>query len=162
MAKIKIKGRSDLLHISNDIARRIKSRWMGDPEKRIERAPRDSVVDLGEWSGEYGQISSIEMDKAPAPVKNDQQAEEEERVKKSNDLFRKQSTEYKARNLHRFITTFKMHNEFKEPSQEILDKAFEIQYEYFRRHPDAIIVSLDEFGDLIPATRSSLADKMKI
>lgn len=72
MARIRIKGRTEEIIVDNDKARRIKARWAGDPQNNITKADRGDILDLGEWSGEYGSIRSIELDRwAPPPAQVD-------------------------------------------------------------------------------------------
>lgn len=69
MAKITIKGRKEPIEVENEIAKRVKSRWCGDPTTGAGKAQKDDILDLGEWAGEYGSIRSIELDKyKPAQV----------------------------------------------------------------------------------------------
>lgn len=63
MASIKIKGRDDPVFLPNEKAFKIKQRWTGDPERGVPKAARNDIVDLGDWSGEYGSIRTIELDK---------------------------------------------------------------------------------------------------
>ncbi len=68
MALIKIKGRKDALTIPDDVARKIKQRKFGDESRGVEKALSNDLVDLGdEWSGEYGQIVSIELERKISP-----------------------------------------------------------------------------------------------
>lgn len=58
MATINIKGRADPIIVSSERARIVKKNWCGD-----NPVPRDQILDLGEWAGEYGQIKSVELEK---------------------------------------------------------------------------------------------------
>ena len=60
MANIFIKGKKDTIYLSNERAKKIKQRWLGDG---IEKASGNEILDLGEWCGEYSQIKAIEMEK---------------------------------------------------------------------------------------------------
>lgn len=69
MAQIIIKGRKDPIVVDNDTAKRVKSRWCGDPTTGAGKAQKDDILDLGEWAGEYGAIRSIELDRFIPPPK---------------------------------------------------------------------------------------------
>lgn len=162
MATIKIKGRTDPLRIPNDRARKLKERWLGDPNRSIEKAPRTDIIDLGDWCGEYGQIASIELDKAPPSEHVDDQHKEDERIAKENVAWLKQTPEQKALSLEKFKISFKMRHGFTDPTQEQIDRAHQIQIDYYRAHPTELWVPNEAFGDLLPPSRSSLSDRMKI
>lgn len=63
MAKVFIKNRKEPLEVDNTTAKRVKSRWCGDPTTGAGKAQKDDILDLGEWAGEYGAIRSIELDR---------------------------------------------------------------------------------------------------
>lgn len=67
MAKIRIIGRSEEITVDNEKARKIKSRWLGDESKGIPKAEKGDLLDLGDWSGTYGSIRSIELDRWHQP-----------------------------------------------------------------------------------------------
>lgn len=58
LSSIHIKGKVEPILISADRAKIIKQKWAGD-----NPVPRNQVLDLGSWCGEYGQIKSIEIEK---------------------------------------------------------------------------------------------------
>lgn len=62
MAEIKIKGRREPIVVPNVLAHKARILWRGDPSMNRSPAPRTDIIDLGLWSGELGQIASIEMD----------------------------------------------------------------------------------------------------
>ncbi len=84
MAIITIKGRNEGIVISNETAIEIKKRWIGSPG--IAKADKTDILDLGEWCGEYGKISSIEVEKerpaAKIQVEKPISKEEQEKVNK--------------------------------------------------------------------------------
>ncbi len=162
MATLKIKGRTESLRIPNDRARKLKERWLGNPAHQIEKAPRTDIIDLGDWCGEYGQIASIELDKPPAPDPVDDQRKDEERIARENAGWLKRTPEQKAQQLDKFKVTYKMRHGLRDANQDEINRAYQIQLEYFRAHPDVLWVPNECFGDLLPPGRSSLADHMKI
>lgn len=70
MALISIKGRKDPIEVPNDIARKVKRRWLGVFETGEGKAEKTDVLDLGDWAGEYGQIKSVELDKFQSKPKS--------------------------------------------------------------------------------------------
>lgn len=162
MAIIKIKGRTDPIRIPNDRARTLKARWLGDPARQVEKAPRGDLVDLGDWCGEYGQIASIELDKAPPVPKEENDAKDEDRLRLANEKFRKSPPEHKAKNLDKFRIAYMTRHGYEQPTPEVYQRAYAIQVEYFKAHLDALVVPSEAYGDLLPPRRSSLSEKMKI
>jgi hypothetical protein len=147
MAMIKIKNRSDLIIIPNEMGIRIKDKWLGNSEKKIGKANKNDVLDLGEWAGEYGQISSIEIEKEKRI--DDISQENEEKLYKEIEQFRNSSPENKSRNLDKFKTTYFLKNNHTYPTPDILSKAYDIQLNYFIKNPKAIVVPNEEFNSLI-------------
>jgi len=75
MAEIHIRGRSEALTVSNEKARRIKTLRFGDPQKKILPERPDTLVDLGDWSGELRKITAIDLDRREVPVEQVQKSE---------------------------------------------------------------------------------------
>lgn len=69
MAKIHLRNRPVPIEVPNEMAKKIKKRWLGDPENNIPRAAKQDVIDLEEWCGEYGLIKSIELDLVAQPAR---------------------------------------------------------------------------------------------
>ncbi len=70
MSVIKIRGRSDPIFRPYEVAKKIKQRKFGDDNVSppIPKASPSDLIDLGdEWSGSYGQITSIELNDKPQP-----------------------------------------------------------------------------------------------
>ena len=85
MAHIKIKGRLEPITVSNERAIRLKALRFGDPYKKLSPAPLTDVVDLGDWSGEIGRISEVELDRRQSSVAP-QEISENELRKTSQEL----------------------------------------------------------------------------
>jgi hypothetical protein len=68
MALIYLSGRRDPLEVSNDKAKSIKTRWIGD---NVPKASSEDVVDLGVVTFSYGQIKQIEL--TPERSANDEE-----------------------------------------------------------------------------------------
>lgn len=63
MAQIGIKKRRENVLVSNEKGSKLKVMRFGDEHGR-GKMPLDTPIDLGEWSGELGQIASVELDRA--------------------------------------------------------------------------------------------------
>lgn len=79
MANIKIKGRTESIIISNDLAKKIKLLKFGD-ENGNNKASSTDLIDLGEWAGEIGEIRSIEIEKPRTNSYTQPDLTEEERA----------------------------------------------------------------------------------
>jgi len=166
MATIKIRGRSDPLTIDDATARKIKDRKFGDHGQ--PKAEPHELVDLGEWSGEYGRITEIEMTKKDlAP--NALQEEKKRKERGYWDKWFAQTPEQKGHTpgfVNAAWSVANVGNYITNPPKEIDDKAYAIRVEYFRKNPTATIVPHSEYGDLLPKKqgrfRTALADKMRV
>lgn len=80
MGIIKIKGKKEGVTVPNEVARQIKARWLGLSGEQ-KRSP-DSTLDLGdEWSGYYGDIKSVELEKVATQQKQRRNTVSEQQAK---------------------------------------------------------------------------------
>jgi hypothetical protein len=105
MALICVTGRRDPIEISNERAKVLKAKWLD------ETTPKDKKVDLGVWSGTYGQIKTIEItvERGYAPDSYFSPPTREERKRTAKGLtsvrdWLEQQSWYKEKRLDRHYT----------------------------------------------------------
>lgn len=149
MAVIKVRGRLEPIVIKNEIAQKVKDRWLG--LNNVEKADAKDVVDLDVWAGEYGRITEIEMTNESKPAASDTHAEKMERERQeAKERWANMTPVEKSQSLGRFkLLYIKVHN-WAKPSEEILKKAEKIQLDYYKKNPDAESVPNEMFAAIIP------------
>lgn len=166
-ALIYIKGKRDPVIVSVERGRVIKRLRFGESndfgEVTGKSDPRDEI-DLGDvWSGEIGQIRAVEIEKEFK--KPDIDAEQEEKDRKANERWIKQTPEKKAAHYEYFKICWSSRHGFQrvEVPQDVLQKVYKIQLEYFRANPTASVVPSDNFNSVLPPKQGqkTLAEKMR-
>lgn len=138
MALIYIKRRKEAIEVSNERAQALKDVWIGANGK--DKMDEHELVDLGEWSGEIGQIVSIEMTKIEAPKPRVQDEIEEE-----NRAWLAMSPEAKGSNLGRFNLGWFTRSGMREKNapEEVQAKARGILIGFYSTNPNAIAYPSD-------------------
>jgi hypothetical protein len=166
MAFVFIKSRREPIRVSNERGRALKKLRFGEIGKHGEMIgksdPHDDI-DLGDWAGEIGQIKAVEIEKDIVP-KVDKEKQDEERRRQE---WLKLPPEKKALQLGWFKLAWSVRHNFEkcDPPKDVLDNAYKIQVEYFRKNPTAEFAPSRIFSELIPDPKAGskiLADKMTI
>ena len=165
MAQIYLKGRKEPIEVTNEVARNVKRRWCGDPSTGAGKAEKDDILQLDDWAGEYGMIKMIELDKVKTEVDHEshrkaQEAEDE----RQRQEWLKLPPEKKALLLGHFKLRWSVHHGFSkaDPPQDVLDKAYQIQLEYFRANPESEVMPVEQLKVLLPGEPASLANHMRM
>lgn len=154
--------------MSNEKVKVVKKLRFGErlPDGNIYgKANPNEDIDLGLWCGEIGQIRSIELEKEIQP-QVDAKINEDIEAKKADEAWIRQPVEQKARHYEYFKIYWSSRHEFKkvEIPQEVLDKVYQIQLEYFQAHPDVSIVPSENFNSIFSpnVNPKTLAEKMNV
>lgn len=147
MATIKIRGRTDSIYLDDERAKKIKDRKFGTP--LIAKADANELIDLGDWSGEYGRIIEIEISKKE---QEDWRAVERRAQKEQDERLLARPLSVRSRELGWFKLAYSTRTgDFKwQPGAELAEKVIELQTRYFTEHPGAFTVPTDVYGDLLP------------
>lgn len=166
MALIKIRGRLEPIAMDDARAKKIKERKFG-VEGRVEKALPTELVDLGDWSGEYGRIVEIELSKKTDD--NDPRELEKKRAHEERVKFLAQSPKAKANIVGWFKVMYasRMGDWKAEPSAETLAKVVELQERLYTADKNLMPMRITaaEYGDLLPPRRGGsmrLGDRMRI
>lgn len=148
MALIYIKRRLEALEVDAEKARQIKDRWRGT--EFIEKRKPTDQLDIGPWSGSYGEIASIDLTPTTAVTSGgtEKYLIEQERIEREILALK---PEDRAKNLQFFKLTWYVRSGMREPEPplDILDKAYKIALEYFKRNPRETRVNSDLFEPLL-------------
>lgn len=149
MAFIKIRGRLEAIQVDDARARKIKERKFG-VEGIVAKAEPNELIDLGDWSGEYGRIVEIEMSRKPE--ENTKREMEERAEMTKNEHWFATPAKVKARSLEWFKLCYSARTkEWRwEPDAETSVKATSIQEKWFTENPRSFTTPPKEYGDLLP------------
>jgi len=168
MATIKIRGRLEPIIVDDAIAKKVKARKFGDG---VAQAQPNELVDLGEWSGEYGRIVEIEFQRKENDEARRAEAQRKlEEEKRKEEEWLKKPAEEKAKSETMFETAYamRMFGKFRcELPPDVSKRAYEVRLQWFKDHPaDWSVPSSAYPEDLLPpkgkSGRAILADKMRV
>lgn len=147
MALIKIRGRADPIVIDNERAKKLKARKFGDG---VAKADPHDLVDLGDWAGEYGRITEIELDRKDTYA--EAKRREEEKEKAETERWLALPAKEKGANTMRFKLSWSIRiKDFKaEVPEKVLKQVQEIQTKYYEEHPKAENCPSSLYEHLLP------------
>lgn len=164
MAEISIKGKKDALVVSEEVARKIKQRKLGDDFMHIAKAEPTDMVDIvhatGSWCGEYAKIGGISLDHHARTQESPQDKAIREQKEADAEWFR-MSAEGKAEQLGMFKISWSMRNGLhRDIPADVIEKAKKIRTKYFTKYPAARDMPMEEYGALLRGSPVSIVKSM--
>lgn len=152
MATIKIRGRLEPITVTDDVAKKVKDRKFGNGN--VPKAEPNELLDLGDWSGEYGRIVEIELSKKPDT--DDSAAKRKEEEKAQDEAWYALSLEEKASKLgfFKFMMSGRTGDFRWEPTPDMEKKIVARQLEWFKANPRTFNPPTTFYGDLLPPKKN--------
>lgn len=141
---IYIKKKMEPFKVSDERGAKVKALLLNDEQ------PRDTIIDLGDWTGELREIKSVIREAEEARPQGIPVAEieaREKREKEAIETFRRLPPEEKAKYRDtEIISSFSLHFKFDtghEPPPALVEEVRMFVREYFIQNPEALNVPRD-------------------
>lgn len=151
--ELRIKGRNNLVVVSNDIGKKLIAKW-----EDYKRSKSDSVIEVNGWIGSISDIRDFTFAADNASSKSNQSEKVNAEYMADLTTARQQSPEKRAQSVG-FFSFFFFAYTGEQPTQEEKQKAIGIQTEFFTKNPKRIICDPLLFKELIKRNRSGFTEK---